>query len=113
MNINKDIVPSNLEECLKVLRKSLTPLDIEELTRKNSCSSQHHFGLGMYIRNEWSLWEKDTPLKNWFLKEYGLTHADDISGIILHCLWADIRNEPRKDKEQAKLYLNHWKEINS
>ena len=63
----------------------------------------------MYLRNEWSLWEKDTKCVVWFKKNYGLDHADDISSIIMECVFADIRGEPRKDKELAKSYIEHWK----
>jgi hypothetical protein len=45
-------------------------------------SAQMHHKFRMSLRNDWSLWEKDMPLVRWF-NERGMTHADDMSAIIL------------------------------
>jgi len=110
MTISLDIVPTTLDEAVKLLKEGLTAEDIKEIQRPTSVSSQCHFTGGMMLRNEWSLWEKDTILVRWFQGRYGITHADDISGIILECLWNDVRGEPRRDKELAEHFKKHWKE---
>jgi len=111
MKFNEDIVPINLEECLSIIKSSLTPEDIAEIQRSTSNPCQVHFNFGMYLRNSWSIWEKNTPLRNWFKNEYDIEHPDDISGIIMDCLWQDIRNKPRKDKQLTESYKNYWKKI--
>ena len=108
MIIPLDVVPTNLEEAVKVLKDNLTMEDIEEIRRPTSVSTQCHFSGCMAIRNEWSLWDETTILVRWFQGRYGLTHADDISGIILECLWNDIRGEPRRDKILAEQFKKHW-----
>ena len=111
MKLNEDRVPINLEEALIILKETLEPEDIEEIKNPESTSTQLHFSFGMYLRNEWSLWHKDTVLVEWFNKTYGIKHADDISGVILECLWNDVRGEPRKDKILAERSIEYWKRI--
>lgn len=109
MKLNQDKVPINLEDAIQTLKEGLEPSDIEALKKPTFSPSQLHFTAGMALRNEWSLWEKDTILVTWFKKEYGLDHADDISGLILDCLYRDVIGEPRQDKALAKRFLDHWK----
>lgn len=109
MTFPEDAVPSNLDEAIKFLKDSLTEEDIQEITRPMSVSTQCHFSGGMAIRNAWSLWDMETRLVKWFKQNYGVEHADDISGIILECLWNDVRGEPRRDKILAEGYAKYWK----
>jgi hypothetical protein len=111
MKLNQDKVPINLEDAVSILKEGLDKDDIVEIKQPNFQPSQVHLSIGMLLRNEWSLWDKSTICVVWFKKNYGIDHADDISGLILHCLCADIRGEPRKDKELAKRYIDHWKKI--
>jgi hypothetical protein len=111
MKLNPDVVPVNLEEALKLLKEGLDTEDIQEITRPRSCASQQHFLFGMVLRNEWSLWDKENVLVKWFERVYSISHADDVSSLILECLWTDLRNEPRRDKEIAKGFINHWKSM--
>ena len=107
MNLNQDKVPINLEEALTLLKEAMT--DVEKDALKGMKSSDLHFSLGTYLRNEWSLWQSGDILPLWFLTTYGVKHADDISGIILECLVNDVEGKPRRDKEVAKQFLAHWK----
>lgn len=108
--IDEDSVPSNLEECLDCIKSNLTEEDKIEIKSKGCSSTMAHFGAGMYLRNEWSLWESESRLVKWFKAHYGVEHADDISGIIMECLWNDVRGEPRRDKILAEQYLKHWQQ---
>jgi len=51
-----------------------------------------HSNLGRHIRNEWGLWEESSLAQ--LLNNYGLTHADDMSGAILSAYWQHKNNEP-------------------
>lgn len=109
MNLNQDKVPATLEEAVAILKEGLTPEDIAEIKTPKFNSAQVHFSIGRMLRNEWTLWDAETILVKWFEQNYGVNHADDVSGLILDCLCKDIRGEPRKDKELAKSFIEHWK----
>ena len=109
MKLNLDKVPSNLDEAVTILKEGLESKDYEFIKDPKSDSVDLHFGFGMYLRNEWSLWDKETVIVKWFKENYGIDHADDLSGIILDCLWQDIRGKPRRDKEKAQSFIEHWK----
>jgi hypothetical protein len=111
MKINPDMVPINLEEAVKTLKEGLTPADFEEIKKDDFDAAKVHFTVGMMLRNEWSLWDKDSIMVRWFKENYGIEHADDVSGLILDCLVRDVQGLPRRDKELAKRYINHWKSI--
>ena len=108
MNLNLDVVPTNLEEALTLIKASLTPKEVVQITES---TFGLHFGLGMYLRNNWELWEPLNILNLWFKKNYGIDHADDISSIILECLHDDLNNRPRRDKTLANEYIEHWKQF--
>ena len=111
MKINPDIVPTDLEEALKSLKEGLTPEDVKDIKKDDFAAAAVHFTVGMMLRNEWSLWDKESILVQWFKKTYNIDHADDISGLILDCLTQDIREKPRQDKELAKQFIEHWKKM--
>lgn len=106
MNLNLDKVPSNLEEAVSLLKDALD--DKEKIVFKKLSVDKIHMSVGQYIRNEWSLWEKDTIIIQWFKTNYNIDHADDVSSIIIECVLADLNNRPRKDRELAKRYIEHW-----
>lgn len=109
MTINPDKVPVTLDEAVALLKEGLDKSDIAIIKSPKFNSVMLHSNVGMVIRNEWSLWQPDTILIQWFEKTYGIFHADDVSGVILDCLCKDIRGEPRRDKEIAKECIEHWK----
>lgn len=107
-------IPINLEECLNILKSQLIEEDIKVLkdtTSLKSFTASTHFGYGMFLRNNWSLWDKKSVLVKWFKKELGIDHADDISNLILTALYKDIRGEPRNDKAVANSCIKYWKKM--
>ena len=111
MKLNPDMVPINLEEALKTLKEGLTTDDLIEIKKPEFDGARVHFTVGMMLRNEWSPWDKDSILVRWFKENYGIDFADDVSGLILDCLVRDIQGLPRRDKELAKRYIQHWKDM--
>jgi hypothetical protein len=109
MTLSEDAVPCNLEEALDMLISGASPEDIKVIKSHSAehMSSAVHFGFGIAIRNNWSLWEKDTPLVNWF-KGIGITHADDMSGIINTSFCHRVRGEDIALDEQVEMYQAHW-----
>jgi len=111
MKLNPDVVPINLEEAIKTIKEGLTPEDLVEIKNPMFDGARVHHTVGMMLRNEWSLWDKNSVLVQWFKKNYGIDHADDVSGLILDCLVRDVQGLPRRDKALAKRYIQHWKDM--
>ena len=56
------------------------------------------------------MWSNESPL-NQYLTELGLLHADDMSGIIINCLWSEVHGEPWVIDEEIEKYREYWKEL--
>lgn len=72
-------IPSTIEEAIALLDEELTDED-KQYILKNGALSVHH-SLGMWIRNNWGLWE-NSELKDYYIKQ-GITHPDDMSNRII------------------------------
>ena len=87
---------------------------IKNIDTVESFVGQAHFFLGMSIRNNLKLWEKGSHLYNFFNTTYDLTHADDMSGIILKKLYNTIHKIEGDDwiKDELASYKAHWEREN-
>ena len=79
--------PLNWNEAVEYLKEHLGQKELDEI---RFCPRRDlfdlHFSYGLYIRNNLIF----RP-KNWKLVDaVGAIHVDDISGIILQALWADL-----------------------
>lgn len=112
MNIDLDKVPLTASEALQMFIAALT--DEEKKTimdLKEDDLALFHHSLGEEIRVMWSMNEANTPLVNSF-KLIGITHPEDMSGIIINSTWRQLHKKPIKLKEQVEHYQNYWlKEI--
>jgi len=102
--------PKNLEQCFEALNILLFPEDVQEIkngTEKDMC--KYHFFLGMWIRNNWGLWKKNSKLYDYF-KGMGLWHADDMSSVILDSYYRNLNNLPLGLDKQIEAYKKYWKE---
>jgi len=111
MKLNPDLVPTTLKEAIETIKEGLTQDDLIAIKNPTFDGARVHFTVGMMLRNEWSLWDKDSILVRWFKKNYDINYADDVSGLILDCLVRDVQGIPRRDKELAKQYIQHWKDM--
>jgi hypothetical protein len=117
----KEKLPDTLDEALDILidfyRNSLK--DMEKLSEDEFIAVAHH-GAGRFMRNEWCLWwfpnhtydtwpTEQPKLNKWF-ESIGIVHADDMSGILLSCLYRKVKNLPFDIDSQVKSYHKHWKE---
>jgi hypothetical protein len=66
-----------------------------------------HFGLGLWMRNNWGLW-KGTELSRYF-NSIGISHPDDMSGIILTSYYRHLKGQDRELEKQVKHYQEYWK----
>ena len=113
MIIKVDDLPKTLEETII----TLDDMKIDEIDMwlkenvKEALGMAHH-GLGMWLRNNWGLWvDPPNELKQWFIDNYFIDHADDISSMIL-INYHEIKNGniPNLNKEAEK-YHKHWEKV--
>lgn len=52
-----------------------------------------HFGLGMWMRNNWGLWSEQSRLKKYF-DSLGIRDADDVLSLILTSCWGHLNPKP-------------------
>jgi hypothetical protein len=101
-------IPRDLEDCFSELKKMLKPEDIDKIRNgKESNMIDYHFGLGMWMRNNWGLW-KGSRISKWF-NARGIHHPDDMSGIILSSFWRHLSGKDIKLEEQITHYQDYWK----
>ena len=102
-------IPRDLDDCFARLEEILQPEDVEMMKSGTEDDMiQYHFGLGMWMRNNWGLWG-DSRLARWFNAQ-GIQHPDDMSGIILDSFWRHLNEKPIHLKEQIEHYQDYWKE---
>lgn len=109
LKFNEDFVPSTVDEAIKALVDGLDSKDRDFIEKHDS--AEVHFGFGMSMRNNWSLWEQDTPLSLDFQKRFKLFgHGDDLSGIILQGVWSTVQGENVDEilNETAERFRQHW-----
>jgi hypothetical protein len=102
-------IPKDLEDCFIQINKIL-PDSVKQsmLTQdEHHFTSNMHFGLGLWMRNNWGLW-KGSRLSKYF-NDLGIYHPDDMSGIILDSYYRNSTGKEIKLEEQIKYYQNYWK----
>lgn len=105
---NREIyIPKDLNDCFTQFKKILNKAIIEKMKKDpESNMINYHFNLGMWMRNNWGLW-KGSRLAKWFNTK-GITHPDDMSGIILASYWRHLNNKPIMFDKQVKKYQDYW-----
>ena len=99
--------PETLEEAVQQLIKILpdtTQQKVLSMTEDQFVSGTH-FGLGMWIRNNWINWGKKKLAK--YFESIGIFHYDDKSGIILTCYYRQLHNQEWELEEQVKFYQHN------
>lgn len=95
-------IPSNLEESYKILKTMLDKKEIDEMKKgSESDMAKYHFGLGMWIRNNWGLWSGKSKLAKYF-NNLGIFHPDNMSALILETFWCHLNHRDLKLKERIK-----------
>jgi hypothetical protein len=103
--------PTTIEEAVLLLDKVLedsTKQKVLTMTEDEFISNSH-FGLGMWIRNNWGLWRGGKLAKDFNRK--GIFHPDDMSGIILTCYYRHIHEQDWKLDEQIAFYQEYWNQF--
>lgn len=103
-------IPKDLDDCFKELNKMLSPELIKEMKAGTEDDmSKHHFGLGLWMRNNWGLWSGSHLAK--YFNNLGIRHPDDMSGIILTSFWRFLNKKPLKIDDQTQYYKNYWEKV--
>lgn len=69
-------------------------------------TAQVHFGLGLWMRNQWGLW-RGGPLAKYF-RQLGVYHPDDMSGIILTTYYRTLHQQDWQLAQQVQHYQAYW-----
>lgn len=112
-------IPKNLEEAHQELDRGLSEKakeilikDIKELPEEERNIAEGalgHFGIGLWMRNNWKLWKGGELAKHF--NELGIFHPDDMSGIIIESYRAKLRNVEFPMNETVKSYQLYWKRV--
>ena len=102
-------IPKDLEDCFvqidrmmnDSLRTEFKKISEEDFTGKT------HFGLGIWMRNNWSLWGGSRLSK--YFNEKEIYHPDDMSGIILTSYHRKLTDKKIDLESQISYYKTYWK----
>lgn len=80
-------MPDTVEKAIDILKSVLTEEQKEELAKtKKKDLINYHFTLGMWIRNNFGLWQKNSPLRD----DLEVDHPDDASMEMIERLWKEL-----------------------
>jgi len=102
-----DRTPTTVEEAA-----DMVVAGCDDATRKALADGgwdDEHRGLGWLLRNGWSMWSLDTPLKRDAAETYSIAHADDMSSLIIRWAAARICKDDGFDPVRyASRFHEHW-----
>lgn len=105
-------IPNHFEQAVQMVidRTEGNNLDLvlDAESGRDICVQMHH-GLGQWLRNNWGLWESKNSLCQWFQNEHDITHADDMSSLILGEAVARMRGEIFDFVGAVERFHEHWK----
>lgn len=102
-------IPTDLQDCLRQLDLLIPDSvrnTIREMEEQTFCTNAH-FGLGRWMRNNWELWGQ-SRLWTYFHK-LGLSHPDDISGLILQSYHRHLNGRPLNIRPYIQKTKQYWK----
>lgn len=102
-------IPVDINDCLRQLNIILKPIDVNEFKNlpKEEAIASSHFGLGLWMRNNWGLWG-GSRLSIYF-NNLGIKHPDDMSGIILTSYHRFLNKQDIDFDGQILYYKDYWK----
>ena len=102
-SINHVYIPPNILACFLELDKKLTPENVLKLNALKSAGEMinYHFGLGMWMRNNWGLWSGSRLSA--YMKQRRFSDPDSMSGEILkyYYFWFKGNKNVYKEFETA------------
>ena len=119
--MRKKKIPETFDGAMKALAK-MYKANIPELKEIAGTKfvAQCHHTIGTYLRNEWFLWwyeghehdhwPTEQPKLNAWFNSIGITHADNMSSILLLCFHRTLMGKELEIDKQVAKYQKHWKE---
>ena len=113
-NKNRKNAPGTLDEAIQRLHNDIESGKMPDgkdwlASPEDEAMSNVHHGFGMWLRNNWGMWDKKSPLHLHFVNIHQIWHADDMSGIILTTFHRRANERPVKIHEQIEKYKSHWR----
>lgn len=102
-------IPKNLEDCFREINRMLDDsikTEIKDLS-EDFFTANSHFGLGIWMRNNWYLWG-GSRLSIYFI-EKEIYHPDAMSGIILTSYYRSLTGTDVDLEGQINYYQTYWK----
>lgn len=99
--------PTTLEDAIQTICTALTDSEKARLRSTKGGISSQHFSFGMALRNYWGLWT-NSALAQDVKARFGIGHPDDISGLILNGVDAELRGDDFDFQERAAIYVKFW-----
>lgn len=100
--IGERYIPKNLGESFIELDKFVPEVQQNDMKalKDGKGMIEYHFGLGMWMRNNWGLWGGSRLQK--YFTDRGTAHPDDMSSVVLFYYWHWLRGDKEKWKEWEK-----------
>jgi len=102
-------IPKDLLDCFAELDRMLHP-DLKREMREgtpNKLAGRHHMGLGMWMRNNWGLWNGSRLAK--YFRERGQNIEDEMSHMILTGYWRHLHAPSMTEAEHLVLIeVDQW-----
>ena len=102
-------IPKNIEDCFEQIDSfwdDSTKTQVKNWS-EDEFSANAHFGIGMWMRNNWRLWGGSRLSK--YFNDLGIYHPDDMSGIILDSYHRYLTGREINLDEQIGYYRAYWK----
>ena len=100
-----ECAPETYSAALDCLDRHLS-MKAKDQLRGEKGVSMAHFGLGMWMRNNWGLWGGGPLAED--MRRRGFTHADDMSSTIIGGYAARLKGEPFDVEGEAERYRAYW-----
>lgn len=106
----------NLEDIVNAVNDVFDQEDPKELEKLFNSTEQEFIArctpyIGRRIRNETLMWDENSVVHKYFKEKFNVEHADDMSGIVLHCVYRDRNGLKRECKKLAEGYRQFWSRI--
>lgn len=88
----QDEMPATVDEAVSCLADTLPAESLDQLkalAEKDIINT--HFGLGMYVRNHFGLWNRESRIMQDAKQRFNITDEDDVSAEIIRLLWDRLR----------------------
>lgn len=102
----KIYIPKDLEESFVELKNMLHPKFVEKYKNGEIKPGELHFGLGLWMRNNWGLWAGERLAE--YFHTLGIRHPDDMSSIILESFHLHLNEKPLELEKQIQGYKDYW-----